>query len=130
MLSCTEEGIVVWSFMFWQIYIYIWYLSLKDFWNSYRKLAWVRFEPTTTEFSSDTLNDWAIRPWVQLALRANFVQLLQFHLFIQCSHFILAIAFVSCHIYFKRNRAQAITVIYIIYNTYIHTYIHTLLHNA
>ena len=41
---------------------------------SYRKLAWVGFE-----FRSDALTDWAIWPWVQLALRANFVQLLQFH---------------------------------------------------
>ena len=48
-------------------------------WSSYRKLAWVGFEPTTTEFRSDTLTNWAIRPWVQLALGANFVQLLQFH---------------------------------------------------
>ena len=45
----------------------------------YRKLAWLGFEPTTTEFHSDALTDWGIRPWVQLALRTNFVQLLQFH---------------------------------------------------
>ena len=56
----------------------IWYWPLKDFWRSYRKLAWVGFEPTTTEFLSDALTDWAIRPSVQLALRANFVQPLQF----------------------------------------------------
>ena len=37
------------------------------------------FEPTTTEFRSDALTDRAIRPWVQLALRANFVQLLHFN---------------------------------------------------
>ena len=48
-------------------------------WSSYRKLAWVVIEPKTTEFHSDALTDWAIRPWVQLALTANFVQLLQFH---------------------------------------------------
>ena len=48
-------------------------------WNSNRKLTWVRFEPMTTEFCSDALTNWAIRPRVQLALRANFVQLLQFH---------------------------------------------------
>ena len=34
--------------------------------NSYGKLALVGFEPTTTEFCSDALTDWAIRPWVQL----------------------------------------------------------------
>ena len=62
-------------------------LSLgRIFRSSYRKLVWVGFEPTTTEFRSDVLTDWAIRPWVQLTLRANFVQLLQFHLFL-CSVF-------------------------------------------
>ena len=48
-------------------------------WSSYRKLTWVRFEPMTTEFWSDALTEWAIRTWVQPTLRANFVQLLQFH---------------------------------------------------
>ena len=57
-------------------------------WSGYRKLAWVGFEPTTSEFRSDALTDWVIRPWVQLALRANFVQLLQFHrLFSVTFHF-------------------------------------------
>ena len=49
------------------IYTYIhiyWYSPLMDFWSSYRKWAWVGFEPTTTEFRSDALIDWAIRPWV------------------------------------------------------------------
>ena len=35
-------------------------------WSSYRKLAWVGFEPTTTKFRSDALTDGAIRSWVQL----------------------------------------------------------------
>ena len=57
-------------------------------WSSYRKLAWVGFEPTTTEFRSDALTDWTIKPWVQLALRANSVQLLQFRrLFSVTFHF-------------------------------------------
>ena len=47
----------------------------RSTWN----LSWVRFEPTTSEFYWDALTDWAIRPWVQFTLRANFVQLLQFH---------------------------------------------------
>ena len=38
-------------------------------WSSYRKLAWVGLEPTTTEFRSDALTDWPIRLWVQLAPR-------------------------------------------------------------
>ena len=80
-------------------------------WRSYRKLVWVGFEPTTTEFRSDALTNLAIRPWVQLALRAKFVQLLQFHLFVQSSHFISAIASVSRHICFKRNLAQVITLV-------------------
>ena len=82
-------------------YIYIYSIHhWRIFRSSYRKLAWVGFEPTTTEFRSDAVTDWAIRPWVQLALRANFVQLLQFHLFIQCSRFISVFAFVSRQICF------------------------------
>ena len=57
-------------------------------WSSYRKFAWVWFEPMTTEFRSDALIDWTIRSWVQVALRANFLQLLQFHcLFSVTFHF-------------------------------------------
>ena len=45
-------------------------------------------EPTTTEFHSDALTDWAIKLWVELAFRANFVQLVQFHrLFSVTFHF-------------------------------------------
>ena len=43
------------------------------------KLTIESFEPKTTEFRSDALTDWVIRRWAQLALRANLVQLLQFH---------------------------------------------------
>ena len=46
------------------IYIYIYIYIIQ--------LAWVGFEPTTTEFRSDAQSDWAIRSSVQLALRANF----------------------------------------------------------
>ena len=68
------------------IYLYITYgihhcHHWRILWSSYRKLAWVGFKPTTTEFRSDTLTDWGIRPWVQLALWSNFVQLLQFYCF-------------------------------------------------
>ena len=38
------------------------------------------FEPTFTESCSGALTDWALRLWVQLALKADLVQLLQFHL--------------------------------------------------
>ena len=65
------------------IYIYILYIygihHRMILWSNYRKLAWEGFEPTTTEFHSDALTEWAIRLWVQIALRANLVQLLQFH---------------------------------------------------
>ena len=64
------------------IYIYIYVYGIhhrRILWSSCRRLGWVGFEPTTTEFRSDTLTDWAVRPWVQLTLTANFVQLLQFH---------------------------------------------------
>ena len=57
--------------------------------SSYRKLAWVGFEPTTTEFRSEALTDWAIRSWVQLVLRANFIQLLHFNLFALFVYFYL-----------------------------------------
>ena len=67
------------------------------------------FEPTITEFCSHALTYWAIRPWAHFALRANLVQLLQFHLFVQYSGFISAIAFISHHICFTRNLAQIIT---------------------
>ena len=79
--------------------------------SSYRKLASLGFEPTTTVFHSHALTDWAIRPSAQLALRANFLQLLQFHLFVQCSRFISAIAFVNNYICFRCNRSQVITCV-------------------
>ena len=48
-------------------------------WSSYKTLVWVGFEPTTTEFHSEALTDWAIMLWIQLEVRANFEQLIQFH---------------------------------------------------
>ena len=45
----------------WSIYgIHQWSI----FRSSHRKLIRVGFEPTNTEFRSDALTDWAIRPWV------------------------------------------------------------------
>ena len=49
------------------IYIYIYLYGIhhwKILWSSYRKLAWVGYEPTATEFCSAALTDWGIRPWV------------------------------------------------------------------
>ena len=48
-------------------------------WSSYWKLPWVGFEPVTTEPTSNALIDWGMRPCVQLSLRVNFLQPLQFH---------------------------------------------------
>ena len=105
------------------IYIYIIYYIYIDhwriLWSSYRKLAWVGSELTTTEFCSDALTDWDIRPWVQLTLRANFIQ--PHSNFIVCSvpSFIFAIAFISpnvcfnwslleeCKCFFKMNYVQS-----------------------
>ena len=46
-------------YIYYIIYIhkYIWYCS-------YRKLVWVGFELTTTDFGLDALTDWAISSWV------------------------------------------------------------------
>ena len=86
--------------------------------NSYRKLDWLGRKTTTTDFLSTALTNSVIRPWDQVALRANFVELLQFHLFVQCSRFISASAFVSCRIFFKQNLAQLI--IWVQWNRLIH----------
>ena len=45
-------------------YIHHW----RILWSSNRKLVWVEFEPTKSEFCWNALTDWAIRPWVQLPL--------------------------------------------------------------
>ena len=83
--------------------IYHW----RTLWRSYRKLDQVGLEPTTTEFHSDSLTNWTIRPWVQFAIEANFVQSLQFHHF-SVSDFNLAIAFVSHHVYLNWNFVEVI----------------------
>ena len=63
-------------------------------WSSYRDLAWVGFEPTTTEFRSDVLTGSEIRQWAQLALRANLVQLLQFH---RLLHLVIPFLSLACY---------------------------------
>ena len=40
----------------------------------------MRLQPTNIEFWTNSLSDGAIRPWVQLSSRSNFVQLLQLYL--------------------------------------------------
>ena len=77
--------------------IYHW----KILWSSYTKLAGMVFEPTITEFRRDALTDWAIRPWVHLALRANFVQKLQTSTFVQYQ-----ISFVEVTTWVQRNHIK------------------------
>ena len=75
---------IIYIYIYIHIYIYIYIYSIHNWrilWSSCRKFGWVAFEPTTTEFRSDALTDWAITLCVQLALRDNFVQLLQFRRF-------------------------------------------------
>ena len=53
-------------FVYVHIYIYISIYMYGIYhwrihWSNYRKLSWVGSEPTTTEFCSDALTDWAIR---------------------------------------------------------------------
>ena len=76
---CIYIYIYVYIYIYMYIYITYGIHHCRILSSSLRKLAWEGFEPTTTEFRSDPLTDWAIIPWLQLALRANFVQLLQFY---------------------------------------------------
>ena len=87
----------------------------RIFRSSYRKLAWVGFEPTTTEFRSDAPTDWAIRQWVQLALRANFAQPLQFHLF----------SLFSIHVSFRSLLSSVATFVSIYIYIYMYMYIYS-----
>ena len=73
------KGVYIHHIIYTILYIYTIYHHWRILRSSYRKLAWVRFEPRTTEFRSATLIEWAFRSWVHLALRANFAKLLQFH---------------------------------------------------
>ena len=89
-LTCYICCLVILNLNISLLYIYIYGIHhWQILWSSCRKLAWVEFEPTTTKFRSHALTDWAIIwPRVQLRLRANFVQLLQFHrLFSVTFHF-------------------------------------------
>ena len=96
--------VVEWS----EIYgIHHWEPFTSSFWNS----AWLRFEPTTTEFSSDALIDWFIRPLSSTHLQSQLCPALQFHLFVHCSRFIFSFAFISCHICFKWGFAQVIILL-------------------
>ena len=102
-------GIYIYIYISFYIYVYIYIYGIHNWriiWSSkYRKLAWMGFEPTTTEFLSDVLTHWAVRSWFQLSLRANIVW--------SVSDFISAIAFFSHHVI----HTHAHTHTYYIYNT-------------
>ena len=66
-------------------------------WSGYIKLAFLRSKPTTNW----AITNWAIRPCAHLALRANFASYSN-SVVSSVSDFILAIAFVSRHVYFNR----------------------------
>ena len=54
--------IIIYTYIY-NIYIYIDIYGIYHWqvlWSSYRKLAWVGFEPKATEFYSNALTDWAI----------------------------------------------------------------------
>ena len=83
--------IYIYIYVYIYIYIYIYicvcvcvYVYSIHHWgilsSSCRELAGVVLEPTTSEFHSEALTDWAVMQWIQLALRANFVQPLEFRL--------------------------------------------------
>ena len=107
-------------------YIYIYGIhNWRILWSSYRKLAWVGFEPTTTEFRLDALTEWAISPWVQLALRANFVQLFQFHRLLSVTfHFGYYLFFIYVFIciskaYFSNKAVELVNLPSILCNTHL-----------
>ena len=83
----------------------------RIFWSTYRKLAWVEFEPMTIEFCSDALTNGAISPWIQLALRTNFVQLLHrcsmsFYLGYYIHIYIYIYIYIYIHLYFSASFAS------------------------
>ena len=69
------------------------------------------FEPTTTEFRSDALIDWAIRPWVQLAFSTNFVELLQFHCLFSVYHFGYCLLQLPCLFWLKFSWGNHMSVV-------------------
>ena len=94
----------------------------------------VGFEPTTTEFNSDAVTNSVIWRWVQITFKANFVQLLQFHFFVQrqISFFLLLssvatviLIFVAAlYIYIYMYIYIYVNYIYFIYIYILHIYIY------
>ena len=93
--------------------IYYW----RMFWCIYRKLAWVGFEPTTTEFRSDNFTELSAHEFNS----HSEPTLYSYSNFIVCSvsNFISAIAFVSHHACFNWNLLEVITWYICIKNIYV-----------
>ena len=88
------------------------------FWSTHRKLAWVGFAPMTIKFCSEAQTNGVIRPWVQLALRTNFVQLLQFYRLFSATFHLGYYLYIIIYIYIYN---------YYIYNYYIYLFIYIFL---
>ena len=82
---------------------------------TYRKLTRVGLKLTTTEFRSDGLFDWAIRPWIQLALRAT---LYSYSNFIICSVLSLYNIY-NTYIWYIIYIYYTLYIYYILYTYYI-----------
>ena len=76
------------------IYIYVYTYGINHrriFRSSYRKLAWVGFEPMTTEFRPDALTDWAMYVLFLLIRSSLF-----FFLIFPCLHYSLISMKIKC----------------------------------
>ena len=81
--------VYMYVYMYIYIYMYVYKYGIHHWriiWSSYRKLAWVGFEPMNTEFNSHSE--------ATLCSYSNFI-------ICSVSDFILAIAFVSHHVCFN-----------------------------
>ena len=98
--ECTHLKLAFLMYIYVYIYIYIYiYIVAIESWPEWD------LNPQPLKFHSDIWNS------VQLALRANFVQLLQCHLFFQCLCFISVFAFISHYICFKHSLTQVIMLV-------------------
>ena len=108
-------------------------------WSSYRKLALVGFERTTTGFCSDALTDWAIRPWVQYYIIYIYYIYCIFILYILCMNiiyiniiyivyyiyiYLFIYIFIYIYVYIYIVYIYYIYILYVLYIIYIYIYIY------
>ena len=93
----------------WLRWIYIYMVFITEGFFEVAIESWPEWDLNPRPLNSDALTDWAIRPWVQLALRAT---LYSYSNFIVCSvsHFISAIAFISRHVCQRKHLIYCIYV--------------------